>query len=51
MVEPGMRVHGTHRLLLPDDVRPGHYRLALVGRAPSGFTDTEIARIALRPAD
>ena len=51
MVEPGNRVSGTHRLLLPSDVRPGHYGLALVGRAPSGFTDTEIARIALRPAD
>lgn len=51
---PGEAETAVVRLLLPRDLRPGHYGLVLVGQAPSGFTDRDAVRIAIRkrqPAD
>jgi hypothetical protein len=38
------------RLLLPTRIRPGHYTLVLVGRAPSGFSDQDAVRLQIRKA-
>lgn len=49
-LEPGRSETAVVRLLIPTRLRVGHYRLALVGVAPSGFLDQDLARIAIRKA-
>lgn len=48
-LEPGEAQTAVARLLLPTRLRPGVYRLALVGQAPSGFTDSDSVRLRIRP--
>jgi hypothetical protein len=48
-VEPGETETGFVRLLLPERLRPGMYALVMVGEAPSGFTDSDVQRIAIGP--
>jgi len=48
-IPQGQTISGLNRLLLPVRLRPGIYDLNYVGEAPSGFTDTDAARIVIRP--
>ena len=47
-IEPGRTITGLNRLLLPARLRPGIYHLVYHGEAPSGFTDSDAARIEIR---
>jgi hypothetical protein len=47
-IPQGQTISGFNRLLLPTRLRPGIYDLAYLGEAPSGFTDTDVARIEIK---
>ncbi|HEX9671233.1 MAG TPA: hypothetical protein VGC93_17325 [Thermoanaerobaculia bacterium] len=47
-VRPDQTLTGTVRLMIPVRIRPGVYDLVMLGEAPSGFTDSDAQRIAIR---
>lgn len=50
-VEPGETASGSVRLMIPDNTRPGAYRLVMSGKAPSGFVDRDAKRIRIVAAE